>query len=137
MQSTNLDSSRRPDGKLKKGAKINPTGKGGFKERPEDRSDGRWRKEDSISYQYNKLMRLPANELRAFEPETVAQMIAYMRVKTAITTEGLSDTREITDRTEGKAAQSIDLTSNGETLKTALVEFIGSDAGQSKDTNTS
>lgn len=125
MQSTNLDSPRTKDGKLKKGAVINPKGKGGFQERPEDRSDGRWSKEDSISYQYNKLMRLPFKELANFEPETVAQKIALQRVRTAITNDGLHDTKEITDRTEGKAPQAIDLTSSdGSMTPTVIIEGV-------------
>lgn len=113
----------------------NPTGKGGFQERPQDRNDGRWNKEDSISYQYNKLIRLPFSELEKFEPETVAQKIALKRIMVAITNEGLHDTKEITDRTEGKAAQSIDVTSDGEKLTVAMVEFIGNSKDQDTDTN--
>lgn len=94
----------------------NPDGKGGFQERPEDRSDGRWKKEDSISYQYNKLMRMTPQELAEFKPETVAQQIALKRISAAITELGLADTKEITDRTEGKAPQSIDMTTAGESI---------------------
>lgn len=105
----------------------NPEGKGGFQERPEDRSDGRWKKEDSISYQYNKLLRMPFEELQSFEPKTVAQKIAYQRIKTAITSEGLMDTKEITDRTEGKAPQFIGL-GGEEEFKQALVIFADDDS---------
>lgn len=94
----------------------NPDGKGGFQERPNDRSDGRWNKDESISYQYNKLLRMSPEALREFKAETVAQQIAYKRLMNAITDDGLNDTKEITDRTEGKAPQSIDMTSNGETI---------------------
>lgn len=86
----------------------NPTGKGGFADHPENRSDGGWKKEDSISYQYNLIMRLSPKELASFKPETVAQKIALRRIKAAITEYGLNDTKEITDRTEGKPKQSID-----------------------------
>lgn len=94
----------------------NPKGKGGFQDRPQDRSDGRWNKDDSISYQYNKLLRMTPEEFDQFKPETVAQQIAVKRLKGARTSEGFYETKEITDRTEGKAAQSIDMTSNGETI---------------------
>lgn len=94
----------------------NPTGKGGFGDNPQNRNPGGWRKEESISYQYNKLMRMSPDELNDFVPETVAQMIALQRIKVAVTTAGLNDTKEISDRTEGKAPQAIDVTTNGESL---------------------
>lgn len=105
----------------------NPTGKGGFQERPQDRSSGHWNKDDSISFQYNKLLRMPPEQFNEFLPETVAQQIAYKRIKIARTNAGLMDTKEITDRTEGKAKQAVDVTSNGETIKPVLVEFINAE----------
>lgn len=93
----------------------NPNGKGGFQERPEDRSDGRWNKNDSISYQYNKLVRMTPQELTEFKPETVAQQIAKQRVTEMLEdnneTKGgaLQVTKEVTDRIEGKASQAIDI----------------------------
>lgn len=94
----------------------NPTGKGGFQERPNDRNDGRWNKDDSISYQYNKLLRMSPEELDDFMPETNAQAIAKKRILAAVGDNGLLDTKEITDRVEGKAPQSIDMTSKGESI---------------------
>ena len=94
----------------------NPTGKGGFGERPNDRNDGRWNKDDSISYQYNKLLRMSPEELNDFNPETNAQAIAKKRIIAAVGDNGLLDTKEITDRVEGKAPQSIDMTSKGESI---------------------
>lgn len=94
----------------------NPTGKGGFGDNPGNRNPGGWKKEESISYQYNRLMRMSPDEINEFNPETVAQKIALQRIKVAITDQGLNDTKEITDRTEGKAAQSIDMTSKGESI---------------------
>lgn len=94
----------------------NPTGKGGFGDNPQNRNPGGWKSEDSISHQYNKLMRLKPDELEEYEPETVAQKIALQRIQNAIKSDGLNDTKEITDRTEGKARQAVDVTSNGQTL---------------------
>lgn len=125
-QSTDLDSPRGKDGKLLKGAVINPKGKGGFQERPQDISPGGWKKEGSISYQYNRLMRMTTDELDTFTPETVAQDIAFQRIKAARKEAGLNDAKEITDRTEGKAPQYIGLGDPTEAKK-ALVQFIGFD----------
>ena len=68
-------------------------------------------KEDSISYQYNKLIRLTEKQLLSWledNPEdkrTVAQMIALEAVKKA--RKQLDYLKEITDRTEGKAPQTV------------------------------
>lgn len=94
----------------------NPTGKGGFQERPQDRNDGRWNKDDSISYQYNKLLRMSPEELDEYIPGTNAQAIAKTRILSARGEAGLLDTKEITDRVEGKAPQSIDMTTNGKDI---------------------
>lgn len=104
----------------------NPTGKGGFGDHPENRNPGGWKKEESISYQYNRLLRMTPSELNDFKPDTVAQKIAMIRLKQALKTDGLSDVKEITDRTEGKAPQFIGLGS-GDEYKTALVRFVGED----------
>lgn len=113
-------------GRIVPGAKLNPAGKGGFAERPEDRSDGRWSAKDSISYQYKMLMRLTLREMAVWyeaneETMTVAQDIAYQRIKAA--KKSLLDAREVTDRTEGKAPQFIGLGNTDEYNK-VLVEFI-------------
>ena len=94
----------------------NPTGKGGFGDHPENRNPGGWNKEESISYQYNRLMRLSPEEFSSFKPATIAQQIALQRIKTAITNVGLLDTKEITDRTEGKAPQKLDISNPDGTL---------------------
>lgn len=83
----------------------------GFDKYPENRSPGGWKKEDSISYQYNKLIRLTEKQLLSWledNPEdkrTVAQMIALEAVKKA--RKQLDYLKEITDRTEGKAPQTV------------------------------
>lgn len=89
----------------------NPDGKGGFADHPENRNPGGWKKEHSISYQYNLIMRMSPKEYKEFKPETVAQEIALARIKAARSSlTGLQDAKEITDRTEGKAPQRIDVT---------------------------
>lgn len=103
----------------------NPTGKGGFQDHPELRSDGGWKKENTISYQYKRFLNMSPDELNDFaktpsKDRTVAMDIAYSQVLAS--RKSLPHTKEITDRTEGKAAQAIDITSGGEPLK-ALVEF--------------
>lgn len=85
-----------------------------FGSKPENRHNGRWKPENSISYNYNKFLAMSEEEFAEFKPQTKAQRIAYNRVKDA--EDSLNDTKEITDRIEGKAPQSIDMTSKGESI---------------------
>lgn len=116
----------------------NPTGKGGFGENPQNRSDGGWKKENTISYQYNRFMSLKEKDLQETVAQekkdgtwTVAMDLAYRRVVAA--QKSLPDVKEITDRTEGKASQSIDITSAGEKI-VPIVRII--DERTARDTNT-
>lgn len=91
----------------------NPTGKGGFGDNPDNRSDGGWRKEMVFSYQYKRFMNMTLDELNEYnkKPEserTVVEDLAYKRIVQA--RNSLMDVKEITDRTEGKAPQSIEHT---------------------------
>ena len=78
------------------------------------RNNGRWRKEDSISYQYNLILRMTPVELDKYEKSpnlTMAQQIAIRRIKDSLNDDNkaLYNTSEITDRTEGKARQAIEM----------------------------
>ena len=104
----------------------NPTGKGGFGDNPQNRNPGGWKKEMVFSYQYKRFMNMTVDELRDYakksdKERTVVEDLAYSRVIAA--KKSLPDVKEITDRTEGKAPQFIDLTTGGEPIK-ALVEFV-------------
>jgi hypothetical protein len=110
----------------------NPKGKGGFQDHPELRSDGGWKKEMVFSYQYKRFMNMSAKDFIAFSDKikaqdcTMVERAAYMRVKDMH--KSLPDIKEITDRTEGKSKESVDITSNGETMAPVLVKFVDSDS---------
>lgn len=111
----------------------NPNGKGGFGEHPEHRNPGGWKKENTISYQYHRFLNMSPEQLEAWaktpkSERTVAMDLAYNRVLEA--RKSLPDIKEITDRTEGKAPQNIDVTSGGDKLNIAMVEFVN---GNNKD----
>lgn len=100
----------------------------GFHTNPERISPGGWKKENTISYQYNRFLNMSPEELKAFaqtpdKERTVAMDIAYSRVLAS--RKSLPDVREITDRTEGKAAQAIDHTSSdGSMTPQVIIESV-------------
>jgi len=98
-------------------------------------SPGGWKSENTISYQYRRFLNMTPVKLKEFSkiPEgerTVAMDIAYAQVIQS--QKSLLHAKEVTDRTEGKAQQFIDMTTGGEPMK-ALVQFMDSDADD-KDT---
>lgn len=98
----------------KKGDINNPTGKGGFGENPENRNPGGWCKETSIPYLQNKFGRMEFEEFENYEPKTPFEKAAYEAVKKSW--EELGYLKEVTDRTSGKAEQSIDHKTNGKEI---------------------
>ena len=98
----------------KKGDVNNPKGKGGFAENPNNRNPGGWSKETSIPYLQNKFGRMDFEEFDSYQPKTAFERAAYESVKKAW--EELPYLKEVTDRTSGKAEQSVDHTTNGESI---------------------
>ena len=94
----------------------NPTGKGGFQERPQDRNDGRWLAKDSYSYWLQKLERMSVANFALFEHEhpidemTMAMKLAYEHTKAA--QKDIQFAKERNDRTAGKAPQTIQMDVN-------------------------
>ena len=105
-----------------KGRITGGTPPAGFNVNPQNRSNGRWKAEDSISYNYNKFLAMSEEEFAEYVPKTKAQRIAYNRIKAS--EDSLNDTKEITDRTEGKAQQMVDVTTGGEAIVTPVVRII-------------
>ena len=88
---------------------ANKTGKGGFKDNPQninkDGSPNTWNRWD---FTYNKI--LECGDVEQFEPQTVKEKIAVIKIKKALDGHmGAIDSIE--DRTDGKARQSHDVTS--------------------------
>lgn len=83
----------------------------GFHTHSERRNNGKWTKEESISYWYNKLGRMSDDEYDNFKPKNQNQRIAQARIVMALGTDelALKATKEITDRVEGRARQDIDM----------------------------
>lgn len=117
---------------IKPGVRLNPTGKGGFGDHPENRSNGRWDKNNSFSYWFNFFKHLSVSEMKKWleqNPEdkrTVAADLAYRRVYNS--QKDLKEFQEVADRTEGRPRQTADLQISGG-FNVALVKFIDAEDG--------
>lgn len=89
----------------------NPTGKGGFGDHPENRNPGGWKPKYTFSYQYRRFMNMTVEEFKAWKDltadkdKTMVEELAYVAVLKARS--DIRDRQEITDRTEGKAPQTV------------------------------
>lgn len=109
---SNQDSLRNPDGTLKQGAVLNPTGKGGLQERPEDiNRTGRPKNEQRFGYWLQFFKNLTSKEFKEYalsrneDDMYVAEIIAYERVKAS--RKDLGEYKDLADRTEGRALQTM------------------------------
>lgn len=117
----------------------NPTGKGGFGDNPQNRNPGGWKKEMVFSYQYKRFMNMSITELEEWattpkDKRTVVEDLAYSRVLAA--RKSLPDVKEITDRTEGRATQTLVVAPEDPVL--AILNKMGlgdSDAGEAQGTS--
>ena len=98
----------------------------GFHTHAERRNSGKWSKDESISYWYNMLLRMSNEEFDNFKPASSAQRIAHTRIVTACGTDelALKATKEITDRTEGKPRQDIDMSVEQEGAVPIIKGFV-------------
>ena len=89
----------------------NPSGKGGFQERPEDRGSSVWDKRHTISFQMCRMLRMEPKEFENFfeneEDITQAMVIAHERVRRA--KQILPEAHFVADRIEGKAKERVEL----------------------------
>ena len=132
----------------------NPSGKGGFAEHPENRSDGRWSSENSFTYWLNLFKAMSVEEFTKWEKKTpqskrsVASSLAYARIANART--DLREFNTVADRTEGRPIQAVELTgANGSQfmpdneentlvdIANDLKELLGKPDVQSDSTRTS
>lgn len=117
----------------KKGTVNNPTGKGGFGDHPENACKGRWRKEDSYTYNVNKFGRMTDIELQEIILKSKAgeltqfQQAALKTVLDMKKDEGWKKLVDTVDRVDGKALQPVEQTVNGYVPPTINIEFVKGD----------
>lgn len=114
------------------GGILNPTGKGGFQERPQDR--GSWTKDTSPTRwirEYSKLTISEINE-KAKDPDlTMVQRIAIKHVLNADKDPRI--TADFIDRLDGKARQSTDVNVTGYEPPNITLEVFDDNPGNTKD----
>lgn len=101
----------------------NPTGKGGFKERPQDINPGTWNSKNVFTIQLSRFLNMSTTDFEAFaktpkDKMTMAERIAYTRVAKG---KDLAEYKDMADRLQGKAAQSVDVTSDGDKLEGLVI----------------
>lgn len=118
---------------VKKGMVNNPTGKGGFGDHPENACRGRWRKEDSYTYNVNKYGRMTDIELQEVILQakggelTQFQRAALQTVLDMQKRECWKKLVDTVDRVDGKALQPVEQTVNGYVPPTIKIEFVKGD----------
>lgn len=121
---------------VKKGMVNNPTGKGGFGDHPENACHGRWRKEDSYTYNVNRYGRMTDIELQEVILQakggelTQFQRAALQTVLDMQKREGWKKLVDTVDRVDGKALQPVEQTVNGYVPPTIKIEFVKGDDGE-------
>lgn len=89
----------------------NPTGKGGFQDHPENRSDGHWVKGQTFRYWFDFFKEMTIDGLKQWMKDNptgkrlVIADLALIRVTNART--DLKEFQEVADRSEGKVPQTI------------------------------
>jgi len=112
------------NGRFEPGNNANPTGIGGFADNPQNINyGGRPKNQESFTYWLNFFKGLTVAEFNEWgknkDDISVAANLAYIRIQNA--KESLHEFKEVADRTEGKAPQTIDFTSEGKPVVQPLI----------------
>jgi len=116
-----------------KGVAFNPSGKGGFQDHPENRSDGRWSGAESLDFMLNKYSHFTREQLEAeFKRPglTAVEHTALVNVVSMMkdSDRGLKTRTFFAERTQGKPRQQIDSNIRGADLPVINIQFAqGSD----------
>lgn len=103
----------------------------GFEAHPERRHNGAWKKEDTPRYKLEHMMRLSEQELSAIVNDKSAPLFEK-KLATAMIDGNWQVIKEMTQEVYGKPKESVDMTTNGESINNiALVQFV-----DGKDTST-
>ena len=111
---------------------LNPTGKGGFGDNPQNRSNGSWKKEDTPRFKLEQMMKLSFKDLEKVAQDNDAPLFER-KIAKCLADGNWKEIKEMIAEVYGTPKQSMDLTSGGEKIKT-VVEIIDA-RSKSTDTN--
>lgn len=109
-----------------KGRITGGTPPAGFNKHPENRHNGAWKKEDTPRYKLEQMMKLSADELRKVAEDKDAPLFEQ-KLAIAIKNGQWREIKEMIQEVYGKPQENVDVTSKGEKLNVALVEFVDGD----------
>ena len=109
-------------GRFKKG-NIPPAG---FNVNPENRHNGAWKKEDTPRFKLEQMMKLSSEELVEVAEDKNAPLFEQ-KLAIAIKDGQWREIKEMIQEVYGKPQENVDVTSKGEKLNVALVEFVDGD----------
>ena len=109
-----------------KGRITGGTPPAGFNKHPENRHNGAWKKEDTPRFKLEQMMKLSEPDLRKIAEDKDAPLFER-KLATAIAKGQWREIKEMIQEVYGKPQENIDLTSKGDKLNVALVEFVDGD----------
>lgn len=110
---------RNPDGTFKEGS----TPAVGFHTNPERRHNGAWKKEDTPRYKLEQMMKMNDDELLAVYGDKQAPLFER-KLARAINKGDWKTIREINHEVYGTPKQTMDMTSNGQTIAPPVIRII-------------
>lgn len=138
--STNLDGVRRDEsGKILPGSRLNPSGRGGFQDRPETRNKGGWKRSETARYKLEQIMQLTESELTDIV-ENPASPVFEQKLAKAIIDGTWTTIKEMMDQVYGRKTD-VDMNMKtddgipiikGFVIPTASEDFIDDDGNQMK-----
>lgn len=91
---------------------INPDGKGGFGDNPQNRHNGAWKKTETFRYWFDVFKEMTVEELEKWQQDnpkdkrTVASDLAFRRILKA--RDDLREFQEVANRSEGMPKQTVE-----------------------------
>jgi len=93
----------------------NPTGKGGFADNPENRNPGGWSKKDNLRFKIEQASYLDNDELQAIVDDPKEATLLRKFAEATLQADWRM-IKEITEMLYGKPKESVDLTTQGESI---------------------
>ncbi len=87
----------------------NPEGKGGFRDNPQNRNNGAWKKTDTVRYKLERMAEMTIEELTAIQAD-ISLPVFEQKLAGFILEGDWKTIREMTDQVYGQPKQTVDTT---------------------------